>query len=242
LADKQVLWTEEEAVAWARPHYRPDWLWPLIVASPRDSEVRTTFALAMQGDPLHFQMLLDALEEAGQVQSDPPFRHRVDLIRRARYDEVFTKLLRETPEERAFWREKASDLAQREAPAADKVVIYYDNNPFAAGETIRQPFLDLLRERLRDEGIEELTRESYLPEGEGGDGYTVAVAHRLVSWEGDFRVQQIFAQTKNDVTGAHRALGIHQASSGGDHTSAEPTPAQVVARLAQLIGIRRASA
>jgi hypothetical protein len=213
LVDSRVLRTLAEATAWAREHWRPGWLWRYIDGlrdHPLESKVLDVVALAMQGDPLHFLMLLDALTEAGQEID------RARLTAAARDDKVFTSPLDETEAERAARRQRASLQARIEArhnhernfsirfgwvtyPRSMQLLIYYDGNPVAEDETFRPRFLDLARDRLRAEGIEELAREHYPPQGQPDAGYSVAVAYRVASAAQEARLREVHSQTCSEL-------------------------------------------
>jgi hypothetical protein len=66
LVASHVARTLDQATAWARELWRPDWLWQLVDGLPEKHEVRDVCAAAiLTGKPDCFLVCLDGLEEVG---------------------------------------------------------------------------------------------------------------------------------------------------------------------------------
>jgi hypothetical protein len=193
----------------ARQFWRPSFLLPLLRGLPADHPARALFAQAVRGEAEALVALLEAAEAAGQTFNP------LEVLKQARHHQVPVGHLGETSWERAARRlervARARQLAARLARLAHQGRLrasrgffhvetcgfstFQDQHPPAPDGSGWPPFLDLARQRLKAEGIEELAR-AWHPED--GNGRGLAVVYALSAGQ-SFRLEQAVQQALREA-------------------------------------------
>jgi hypothetical protein len=137
--------TLAEAIAWARRHWRPDFLVEAIrriPPGPLADAAEGALAAVIRGEHEAFFGLLDALEEAGALSSPPSPHSRVGLTRKARLLGVLPEELPPTEDERQEKRRDRKkwatvlcrDSVERRDPRTGQPVTFrLDDDTLASG-------------------------------------------------------------------------------------------------------------
>ena len=215
-----------QATAWAKEHWRPEFLERLVEGLAADHVSRQLHRDAVHGDPVALLALLDATEERG-VQVD-----RFGLISQARRERLFPGDVPATAEERAeqvrLVRARADILAEvyakmmyekrRSMPFGAQrfrdLYPYYENLACLRDPHLRQRCRQTIRAGLAALGLRAVAEASYSLDGPNA-GYTMAIVYWCPS--GDFRDigrKDLEGAIHEVIVGVYRELGVGIAEEG----------------------------